>query len=174
MAEAQLRAMRDFDIDVLLTCSDPAREVIDIAGDGSIEWFENQGPAIQEEKAALADKARLKEFRMPDLDPKGRMFDRIKAIEIMRREAGPDVSICGWVEGPLALAAELRGINRMMTDFTDDPRVLPRPAALLRGCRHVVCRRADCLRRRHHRHERCGGRPCWDRCSTRTSLSPSR
>lgn len=42
MAEAQLRVMRDFDTDVLLTCSDPAREVIDIAGDGSIEWFENQ------------------------------------------------------------------------------------------------------------------------------------
>ena len=121
MAEAQLRVLRDFDIDVLVTCSDPAREVIDIAGDGSIEWFENQGPAIQEERAALTDTSRLKEFRLPDLDPKGRMYDRIIAIEIMRREAGPGASICGWVEGPLALAAELRGINRIMTDFTDEP-----------------------------------------------------
>lgn len=140
MAEAQLRVMRDFDIDVLLTCSDPAREVIDIAGDGSIEWFENQGPAIQEEKAALADKARLKEFRMPDLHPSGRMFDRIKAIEIMRREAGPDASICGWVEGPLALAAELRGINRMMTDFTDDPQFC---RDLLHYCADVAMLYAD-------------------------------
>ena len=140
MAEAQLRVLRDFDIDVLLTCSDPAREVIDIAGDGSIEWFENQGPAIQEEKAALADKARLKEFRMPDLHPSGRMFDRIKAIEIMRREAGPDVSICGWVEGPLALAAELRGINRMMTDFTDDPEFC---RDLLHYCADVAMMYAD-------------------------------
>jgi uroporphyrinogen-III decarboxylase len=72
MAEAQLKAARDFDIDVLLTCSDPAREVIDLAGDGSIEWFENQGPAIQEERAALADKARLKELRMPTFDPASR------------------------------------------------------------------------------------------------------
>lgn len=121
MAEAQLRVYRDFDIDVLLNCSDPAREVIDIAGDGSIEWFENQGPAIQEERAALADKARLKEFRMPDLHESGRMYDRIKAEMIMRREAGPGASVCGWVEGPLALAAELRGINRIMIDFIDDP-----------------------------------------------------
>jgi MtaA/CmuA family methyltransferase len=121
MAEAQLRVWRDFDIDVLLTCSDPAREVIDIAGDGSIEWFENQGPAIQESRAALADKARLNEFRLPSLDPAGRMYDRIRAIEMMRREAGHEVSIVGWVEGPLALAAELRGINRIMTDFFDDP-----------------------------------------------------
>jgi MtaA/CmuA family methyltransferase len=121
MAEAQLRVVRDFDVDVLLTCSDPAREVIDIAGEGSIEWFENQGPAIQEERAALADKSRLKEFRIPSLDPAGRMYDRIRAIEIMRREVGQENTICGWVEGPLALAAELRGINRIMTDFFDDP-----------------------------------------------------
>lgn len=112
MAEAQLRVARDFELDVLLTCSDPAREVIDIAGDGSIEWFENQGPAIQEDRAALVDKGLLKKFRMPDLDPAGRMYDRIKAIEIMRHEVGQENSICGWVEGPLALAAELRGITR--------------------------------------------------------------
>jgi MtaA/CmuA family methyltransferase len=140
MAEAQLRVYRDFDIDVLLTCSDPAREVIDIAGDGSIEWFENQGPAIQEERAALADKSRLKEFRMPDLDPKGRMYDRIIAEQIMRHEAGPGASICGWVEGPLALAAELRGINRMMTDFTDDPEFA---RDLLHYCADVAIMYAD-------------------------------
>jgi len=121
MAEAQLRVWRDFDIDVLLTCSDPAREVIDIAGEGSIEWFESQGPAIQEARAALADKLRLRELHLPTLDRSGRMFDRIRAIEIMRREAGQEVSVVGWVEGPLALAAELRGINRIMTDFIDDP-----------------------------------------------------
>ena len=122
MAAAQLKVWRDFDVDVLLTCSDPGREVIDIDGEGSIEWFENQGPAIQEERAVLADKSRLKELRLPTLDPAGRMYDRIRAIEIMRREVGQEVSIAGWVEGPLALAAELRGINRMMTDFFDDPK----------------------------------------------------
>jgi MtaA/CmuA family methyltransferase len=140
MAEAQLRVLRDFDIDVLVTCSDPAREVIDIAGDGSIEWFENQGPAIQEERAALTDTSRLKEFRLPDLDPKGRMYDRIIAIEIMRREAGPGASICGWVEGPLALAAELRGINRIMTDFTDEPQFA---RDLLHFCADVAILYAD-------------------------------
>jgi hypothetical protein len=35
MAEAQLRFAEDFGIDCLLTCSDPAREVIDIAGAGN-------------------------------------------------------------------------------------------------------------------------------------------
>lgn len=140
MAEAQLRVWRDFEIDVLLTCSDPAREVIDIAGDGSIEWFENQGPAIQEARAALSDKSLLKEFRLPDIHPAGRMYDRIRAIELMRREAGRDISIAGWVEGPLALAAELRGINRFMTDFIDDPEFA---RDLLHFCADVAILYAD-------------------------------
>lgn len=121
MAAAQLKLVEDYGLDCLLTCSDPAREVIDIAGEGSVLWFEDQGPAINEEKAALREKARLKEFRVPDPLGGGRMHDRIKGIEMMRREAGPDMSIVGWVEGPLALAGELRGLNNIMVDFLDDP-----------------------------------------------------
>jgi MtaA/CmuA family methyltransferase len=121
MAAAQLKMIQDFDLDCLMTCSDPAREVIDIDGEGSVLWYEDQGPAINEEKASLKDKSRLRNFRVPDPTREGRMYDRIKAIEIMRREGGPEVSIVGWVEGPLALAAELRGINNVMLDMVDDP-----------------------------------------------------
>ncbi len=122
MAAAQLKIAEDFDVDCLLTCSDPAREVVDIAGDDSIEWLPDQGPVINEEKAALRDKTRLREFRLPDPLGGGRMHDRIKAIEILRREARDEKSVVGWVEGPLALGAELRGLNRIMTDFLDEPR----------------------------------------------------
>jgi MtaA/CmuA family methyltransferase len=121
MAQAQLKLVADFGLDCLLTCSDPAREVIDIAGEGSVDWFTDQGPAINEERAALADKLRLSTFRVPDPLGGGRMHDRVKSIEIMRREAGPGMSIVGWIEGPLALAAELRGLNTIMLDFVDDP-----------------------------------------------------
>lgn len=121
MAEAQLKFAEDFGVDCLLTCSDPAREVIDIAGEGSVDWFVDQGPAINEERASLRDKLRFKTFKLPDPLGGGRMHDRVKSIEIMRREAGPDVSIVGWIEGPLALAAELRGLNTIMLDFGDDP-----------------------------------------------------
>ena len=121
MAEAQLKTAEDFGLDCLLTCSDPAREVIDIAGEGSVDWFTDQGPAINEGRAALADKARLRQFKRPDPLGGGRMHDRVKSIEFMRRRAGPEMSIVGWVEGPLALAAELRGLNTIMMDFVDDP-----------------------------------------------------
>ncbi len=121
MAAGQLKIAEDFDIDCLLTCSDPAREVVDIAGEDSIEWLLDQGPVINEEKAALADPARLRQFRVPDPMGGGRMQDRIKAIEIMRRAVGDEKSVVGWVEGPLALGAELRGLNRIMSDFLDEP-----------------------------------------------------
>lgn len=121
MAEAQLKTWRALGTDMLLTCSDPAREVIDLAGEESVRWFEDQPPAIFEENAALKDKSRLKTFSMPDLSKPGRMQDRLEAIRILRREAGPDAVVVGWVEGALALAAELRGINAIMLDFYDDP-----------------------------------------------------
>ena len=120
MAEAQLRVAEDFDIDVLLTCSDPAREVIDMAGEGSVDWFVDQGPAINESRAVLADMDRLRGLRVPDPQQPGRMHDRLEAIEIMHRAVGGEKSIVGWVEGPLALAAELRGINQIMMDFIEE------------------------------------------------------
>jgi MtaA/CmuA family methyltransferase len=121
MAEAQLRVAEDFGVDCLLTCSDPAREVIDIAGEGSVDWFPDQGPAINEARAALAEKSLLRRFKLPDPLGGGRMHDRVKAIAHMRARAGAGMSIVGWVEGPLALAAELRGLSAIMTDFLDDP-----------------------------------------------------
>ncbi|MFA7344015.1 MAG: uroporphyrinogen decarboxylase family protein [Terrimicrobiaceae bacterium] len=135
MAQAQLKLREDFGIDCLLTCSDPAREVIDIAGDGSVDWFVDQGPVINEERAALGDKSLLKKWRVPDPANSARMHDRVQSIEYMRKQAGPDVSIVGWVEGPLALAQELRGLNTIMMDFMDDPEFV---AELLAFCADVA------------------------------------
>ncbi len=120
MAEAQLRVAEDFGVDCLLTCSDPAREVIDLDGEASVEWFPDQGPAINESRAALLDKLKLARWHTPDPWKPGRMRDRIDAIRIMRERAGPEMSIVGWVEGPLALGQELRGLSNIMVDFIDD------------------------------------------------------
>jgi MtaA/CmuA family methyltransferase len=123
LAEAQLAMAQESGIDCLMTCSDPARELIDIAGDGSVSW-EATGPAIVEERAALLDRARLAAFRVPDPTAPGRMVDRLHAIERMRDMGGPGVSIVGWVEGPLALAQELRGLSALMLDTYDEPAFL--------------------------------------------------
>jgi len=123
LAEAQMRMADDFGIDCLMTCSDPARELIDIAGDGSVEWADS-GPAIVESRAALVDTSRLAHLRVPDPMAPGRMRERVESIAIMRAEAGPGASVVGWVEGPLALAAEMRGLSALMMDTYDDPAFL--------------------------------------------------
>jgi MtaA/CmuA family methyltransferase len=120
LAEAQLKLASDFGIDCLLAGSDPAREVIDIAGPDSVEWLDT-GPTINEDRPALGDKRRLASLKVPNPLSGGRMTDQITSIEIMRELAGPGASVVGWVEGPLALAQELRGLNNLMLDFEDDP-----------------------------------------------------
>jgi MtaA/CmuA family methyltransferase len=49
------------------------------------------------------------------------MHNGIKALALYKEKAGKDKIIEGWVEGPIAEAADLRGINTVMTDFFDDP-----------------------------------------------------
>lgn len=118
LAEAQLKTAAKFDFDYVSAISDPAREAADLGA--SIEWFDDQPPAINESHALLADKTVLASLRAPDVHA-GRMGDRLRALEMLRREVGGDLLIEGWVEGPCAESADLRGINNLMTDFADDP-----------------------------------------------------
>jgi len=49
------------------------------------------------------------------------MHDRVKAAALFKQKAGKDKIIEGWIEGPCAEGADLRGINTIMTDFFEDP-----------------------------------------------------
>ena len=49
------------------------------------------------------------------------MRDRIDAMRAYRARAGERYSIMGWVEGPAAEAADLRGVSNFFMDLIDDP-----------------------------------------------------
>ncbi|HEV2447385.1 MAG TPA: uroporphyrinogen decarboxylase family protein [Candidatus Sulfopaludibacter sp.] len=119
LAEAQIRIAERFDIDHVSVISDPAREVSDLGG--AVQWFEDQPPAVIEERALLADKQRLTALRLPDISSCPRMRDRVEGVRLLRRRVGRERMIEGWVEGPCAMSADLRGVNRLMLDFFDDP-----------------------------------------------------
>jgi len=119
LAEAQLRVAEEYGFDYVSAISDPAREATDLGA--TVEFFDNQPPAIVETKALLEDKARLASLDLPDPHAHGRMSDRLKAVRILKEKAGADLLVEGWVEGPVAMAADLRGLNRLMLDFYDDP-----------------------------------------------------
>ena len=119
MVEAQLHTARKFGFDYVSAISDPAREAADLGAE--IGYYDDQPPAIIEDKALLADKAMLGRLDYPDPLGGGRLHDRVKAIALFKERVGGELLIEGWVEGPCAEAADLRGINTLMLDFHDDP-----------------------------------------------------
>ena len=84
--------------------------------------FDDQPPAIDETHALLADKTALAGLKIPDPLGGGRMHDRRQgASRCSKRQVGGEKLVEGWIEGPCAEAADLRGINTLMLDFYDDP-----------------------------------------------------
>ena len=118
LVQAQLAVADRFDFDYVSAISDPAREASDLGA--AIEWFEDQPPAINESKALIHDKAVLSGLALPD-PAAGRMNDRVCAVRMLAQKTGATRIVEGWVEGPCAMAADLRGLNTLMLDFGDDP-----------------------------------------------------
>ena len=118
LVEGQTRTAEQFGFDYVNTMSDPAREAADCGA--RVEYFDHQPVALIEENALLADKCRLASLKIPDPLGGGRMHNGIKALASFKERVGKEKIIEGWVEGPLAEAADLRGINTVMLDFFDD------------------------------------------------------
>jgi len=119
LAEAQVCAAERFEIDCVSCISDPAREAADCGA--RIEYFEDQPPAIDEAHALLRDKSTLASLKIPDPSAGARMRDCIDGVALLKRRVGDSLLVEGWIEGPCAEAADLRGINALMLDFHDDP-----------------------------------------------------
>lgn len=119
LVEAQLRTAERFGFDYVSVISDPAREAADCGA--RVAFFPDQPPAIVETEARLADKTGLARLKAPDPLGGGRMTDRVRGVALLKERVRGEKLIEGWVEGPCAEAADLRGINTLMLDFFDDP-----------------------------------------------------
>ena len=119
LVEGQIRTAEAFGFDYVNTMSDPAREAADCGA--VVEYFDNQPVALVEDQALLADKTKLASLKIPDPLGGGRMHNGLKALALHKERVGKDKVIEGWIEGPIAEGADLRGINTLMLDFFDDP-----------------------------------------------------
>src|SRR6185369_11404239 len=117
--EGQMRVAEEFGFDYVNSMSDPAREAADCGA--VVEFFENAPAAMVGEQALLADKTKLAALQIPDPLGGGRMHNGLKAIALFKEKLRGEKLIEGWIEGPIAEAADLRGINTLMLDFYDDP-----------------------------------------------------
>jgi len=119
LAEAQIRVAEQFDFDHVSVISDPGCEASALGA--ALKFFPDQPPAVDEENALLKDKATLARLKVPDPEHGERMRNRAQAVRLMKERVGSDKVVEGWIEGPCAEGADLRGINTLMLDFYDDP-----------------------------------------------------
>lgn len=119
LVEGQVRVAEEFDLDYVNTMSDPACEAADCGA--AVIFPPDSPPAMDEANALLADKSALARLRLPDPCAPGRMQNRLKALALFKEQVQGEKVIEGWVEGPCAEAADLRGLNTLMLDFYDDP-----------------------------------------------------
>ena len=119
LVEAQLRTAEVFDLDQVSCISDPAREAADLGA--AVRYFDDQPPALDESRSLLANKTVLAGLKVPDPLGGGRMNDRVNAAALLKARVAGDKIVEGWIEGPCGQASNLRGINTLMLDFSDDP-----------------------------------------------------
>ncbi|MCP4709122.1 MAG: hypothetical protein GY869_10895 [Planctomycetes bacterium] len=115
LVQANRQLVGDFGIDQLDIMSDPWREMADFGG--QIEYQPNTIPRCV--KIPLEDAADLNLLQKPDPVTSKRMSNAINAIKGFKEFGCQKYSITGWVEGPAAEAADLRGVTNFMMDLID-------------------------------------------------------
>lgn len=118
LVSGQLAMAEKFDACHVSAISDPCVESADLGA--PVHYYDDSPPANVEEQALLADKAVLKNMSVLDPGTGARMSNRLEAVRMLSEQAGSECLVEGWVEGPCAEAADLRGLNRIMMDYFDD------------------------------------------------------
>jgi MtaA/CmuA family methyltransferase len=119
LARGQTAIAEHYDFDYVSAISDPAVEAHDCGA--TIVFYDDQPPAVDERNALLADKRLLARLKRPEPATAKRMANRLEAVRSLKERVGNEKLVEGWIEGPCAEAADLRGINQLMIDLIDDP-----------------------------------------------------
>ena len=115
LVRANQECARAFGFDQVSCISDPYRET---QGFGSSIEYVADGPPRSTHP--LADCRDLSGLARPDPLKSPRMLDRVQAVRAYRGSCGGEYSILGWLEGPAAEAADLRGVTTFLMDTVDD------------------------------------------------------
>ena len=118
LVKANVRCAEDFGMDQVSAISDPYRETHGFGGE--IVFVTDGVPRCP--RPPLEDSKDVSSLPRPNPLQSERMLDRVHAIRMFMEQVGGSHSIMGWVEGPAAEAADLRGVTRFLIDLTEDPR----------------------------------------------------
>jgi MtaA/CmuA family methyltransferase len=117
LVESNIRAMEFFDTDMVSLISDPYRETS--AFGARIEYVDEGVPRCLEHIVRSYED--VKYLPDPDVHKCDRTLDRIKGAGYFRKLLKGTVPVGGWVEGPLAEACDLAGVDNMMIWLMTDP-----------------------------------------------------
>jgi len=117
LVEANLRCLDEFGLDMPGLISDPYRETS--AFGAKIQYVPDGVPrCLNYVVESTEDIIHLKN---PDVYKAERTLDRIKAGEVLSKKTQGDIPVIGWIEGPLAEACDLAGVQNMMMQLMIDP-----------------------------------------------------
>ena len=120
LVEGNLICAEKYGVDSVSAISDPMRET---AAFGARMIFpENACPYA--EVPLITDSHDLSVLNRFDPLDSPRTLDRVKACELLREKAGSDYPVIGWIEGCLAEAADLRGMNSFLEEIAEDAEYL--------------------------------------------------
>ncbi|HOF39906.1 MAG TPA: uroporphyrinogen decarboxylase family protein [Candidatus Hydrogenedentes bacterium] len=107
------KLIEDFGFEQLDIMSDPWRETVDFGG--TIEYLDDAVPKCT--RHPLADSRDLGMLLQPDPQSSERMSNALRALALYKDFGYKQYSITGWVEGPAAEAATLRGVANFLMDL---------------------------------------------------------
>jgi MtaA/CmuA family methyltransferase len=116
LVESNIKAMEYFDTDMVSLISDPYRETS--AFGARIEYIDEGVPrCLDRIVKTMEDVKRLPD---PDVWKCERTLDRIKGAGYYQKLLKGTVPVSGWIEGPLAEACDLAGVNEMLINLMTD------------------------------------------------------
>ncbi|MBI9017981.1 MAG: hypothetical protein JEZ07_12050 [Phycisphaerae bacterium] len=115
MCKAGIELANDFGIDQLDILSDPYRETT--AWGGNITYVQDTTPRCS---SPLHDNKDFSLLAKPDIYQSERLKNALDGIDLYKESGYKKYSITGWVEGPAAEAADLRGVQNFLMDLMLD------------------------------------------------------
>ena len=126
--EAMLKCARDFGIDWVTVMSDPYAEAE--AFGMAIDYPADNLPIPR--NLLIMEPEDVVDLMLPEVEQCPRLLNRVNEIAHFKQLIGDTYFIVGWVEGPLACYANLRGFQQACLDLFEYPGAVARAVELFR------------------------------------------
>lgn len=120
LVDANIKAAREFEVDLVGVMSDPYCETADYGA--NIVFPFNKLPHCSEPFIKTYEDVKKLKPIIPENSV--RMYNRVEAIKKYKEEVGDEFPILGWCEGMAAETSDLMGLSNMIVALYDEPEMM--------------------------------------------------